>query len=117
MYEFLYDLIKPKYGEETKLFYLDRDSFIVYIKTDIIKEGITENIEAKFDTSNYELDRPLLEWRKKKLLGIMQDELGEKIMTKFVVLRAKTCNYLIYDGSENNKAKGTRKFVIKKLKF
>ena len=61
MYEFQYDLVKPKYGEETKLCYLDTDSFIVYIKTDIINEAITENIEAKFDTSDYELDRPLLE--------------------------------------------------------
>ena len=44
----------------------------------------------------------------------MMDQLGENIMTKFVGLRAKTYSYLINDGSENKKAKGTRKFAIKK---
>ena len=48
----------------------------------------------------------------------MKDELGEKIMTKFVGLRAKTYSYLIDDGSEDKNAKGPKKYVIKKkLKF
>ena len=48
----------------------------------------------------------------------MKDELGRKIMIKFVGLRAKTCSYLIDDGSEENKAKGPKRCVIKrKLKI
>ena len=48
----------------------------------------------------------------------MKDKLGEKMMKKFVRLRAKTYIYLTDDGSENKKAKGTKKCVIKiKLKF
>ena len=48
----------------------------------------------------------------------MRDELGGKIMTKFVGLRAKTYSYLIDDGNEDKKAKGTKKYAIKrKLKF
>ena len=48
----------------------------------------------------------------------MKDELGRKIITKFVGLRIKTYSYLIDDGSEDKKAKDTKKFVIKrKLKF
>ena len=48
----------------------------------------------------------------------MTDGLGGKIITKFVELRAKTYSYLIDDGSEDKKAKGTKKCVIKrKLKF
>ena len=48
----------------------------------------------------------------------MKDELGRKIIIKFVGLRAKTCSYLIVDVSEENKAKRTKKCVIKrKLKF
>ena len=43
----------------------------------------------------------------------MKDELGGKIMTKFVGLRAKTYSYLIDDCSEDKKAKGTKKCVIK----
>ena len=44
----------------------------------------------------------------------MKDGSGEKIMIKFVGLRAKTCSYLIYDGREDKKAKGTKKCHKKK---
>ena len=47
----------------------------------------------------------------------MTDELGGKIMTKFVVLRAKTYSYLIDDGCEDKKAKEQKKFYNKNLKF
>ena len=48
----------------------------------------------------------------------MKDKLGGKNMTKFDGLRARTYSYLIDDGSEYKKAKGTKKCVIKrKLKF
>ena len=48
----------------------------------------------------------------------MKDELGEKIMTKFVGLRVKIYSCLIDVCSEDKKAKGTRKCVTKrKLKF
>ena len=118
MYEFWYDYVKPKYGEKVKLCYMDTDSFIVYIKTDDIYKDIAEDVETRFDTSNYELDRPLPKGKNKKVIGLMKDELGGKIMTKFVGLRAKTYSYLIDDGSEDKKAKGTKKCVIKrKLKF
>ena len=56
--------------------------------------------------------------KNKKVIGLMKDELGGKIMTKFVLLRAKTYRHLIDDSSEDKKAKGTKKCVIKrKLKF
>ena len=48
----------------------------------------------------------------------MKDELGGKVMVKFVGLGAKTYSFLIDDGSEDKKAKGTKQRVIKrKLKF
>ena len=51
-------------------------------------------------------------------MGLIKDQLGRKIMTKFVGLRAKTYIYLIDDGSEDKKAKYTKKCVIKrKLTF
>ena len=59
MYEFWYNYIKPKYWEKSKLCYVDTDSFIVYIKTEGIYVNIVKDVETRFDTSNYELDRLL----------------------------------------------------------
>ena len=54
----------------------------------------------------------------KKVIGLMKDELGGKIVTEFVALRPKTFSYLIDDGNSDKKAKGTKKCVIKqRLKF
>ena len=44
----------------------------------------------------------------------MNDELGGKIITELVALRAKTNSYLIDDGSEDKKAKVAKECVIKK---
>ena len=52
--------------------------------------------------------------KNKKVIGLMKDELDGKILAKFLGLRAKTCSYLIDDGSEDKKVKGTKKFVIKR---
>ena len=52
MHEFWYDYVKPKYGEKAKLFYMDKDSFIVYIKTEDIYKDIAEDVETRIDTSN-----------------------------------------------------------------
>ena len=43
----------------------------------------------------------------------MKVELEGKVTTHFFGLRAKTYNYLIDDGREDKKAKGTKKCVIK----
>ena len=48
----------------------------------------------------------------------MKDELGGTIMTEFPALRPKTYSYLVDDGRNDKKAKGTKKCVIKRrLKF
>ena len=48
----------------------------------------------------------------------MKDELGQKIMTEFAALRPKVYSYLIDDGKNDKKAKGTKKYVVKRrLKF
>ena len=50
--------------------------------------------EKRFDTSNYEVNRPLLTGKYKKLIGLMKDELGGEIMTEYLGLRPKTYSYL-----------------------
>ena len=47
------------------------------------------------------------------MIGLMKDELGRKITTEFVALRPKTYSYLTDDCGEDEKAKGTKKCVIK----
>ena len=59
MYEFWYDYVKPRQGDKPKLCYTDIDNFIVHIKTDDIYKRIAKDVEIRFDTSNYELNRPL----------------------------------------------------------
>ena len=49
-----------------------------------------------------------------KVNGLVKDGLGGKIMTELVGLRAKTYSYLLDDGSEDKKAKGTKKLHQKK---
>ena len=73
MHEFWYDYVKPKYCEKAKLCYMDTDSFIVSIKTDDIYKDIAEDVETRFDSSNYELDRLLHKRKKKKVIGIMKN--------------------------------------------
>ena len=57
---------------------------------------------------------PLRDHCLKDYIGLIKDELGRKIMTIFVGLRAKTYSYLIDDGSEDKKTKTIRKFIIKR---
>ena len=44
----------------------------------------------------------------------MKDQLGAKLLTKFIGLRANSCSSLIDDNSEDKRAKGTIKCVIKR---
>ena len=53
--------------------------------------------------------------KNKKVIGLMKDELGGKIITEFVTLRRKTYFFLTDDGKEDKKAKGTKKCIIKKM--
>ena len=58
MYESWYDYVKPKYCEKVKLCCMDT-GFVAYIKTEDIYRDIEEDVETRFDFSNYKLDRPL----------------------------------------------------------
>ena len=115
MYEFWYDYMKPKYGTRVKLCYMDTDSFVMNIKTTDFYKDISSDVDKRFDTSNYEIDRPLPTKNNKKVIGLMKDELGGKIITELVTLRPKTYSYLTNDGREDKKAKGTKKCIIKRM--
>ena len=116
MYEFHHDYMVPKYGDRLKLCYMDMDSLVYDIKTEDFYEDIANDVEARFDTSGYSKTdfRPLPIGLNKKVIGLMKDELGGKIMTEFVALRLKLYSYKKLDGSEDKKCKGIKKCVFKK---
>ena len=55
----------------------------------------------------------MLKGKNKKVIGLIKDQLGGKIMAKFLGLRAKAYSYLVADGSEDKKTKDKKKCVIK----
>ena len=87
---------------------MDTDSFIIHTKTKDIYEDIADDVENRFDTSTYEVDRSLPRGMNKKVIGVMKDELGGKIMIEFVAVRPKIYSYLMDDDSSEKKAKGTK---------
>ena len=72
MYEFWYDYIKPKHQQNIKQCYLNTDSFIINIKTEDVYKDIADDIEKRFDTSKYEVDRPLTIGKNKKIYWISE---------------------------------------------
>ena len=68
---------------------MDTDNFIMSIKTNDFYKDIAYDVEKRFDTSNYEVNRPLPTGKNKKVIGLMKDELGGKIITEFVTLKSK----------------------------
>ena len=83
---------------------MDTNSFISHIKSEIFYKDIADDAEKRFDTWNYEINRPLSTGKSENVIGLMKDELTGKNMTEFVALRPKRYSYLMGDGA-----------VIKKL--
>ena len=84
MYEFWYDYMKLKYNDNVKFCYMDTDSFVMHIKTNDFYKDISDDVSNRFDTSNYEVKRPL---------PIGKYKLGRDIITEFIALRPKTYSY------------------------
>ena len=124
MYEFHYDYMKPKYCENLKLCYMDTDLLVYHIKTEDFYKDIAKDVKTRFDTSGYNKEdaRPLPIGLNKKVIGMMKDELGGKIMTEFIALRPKLYAYrkLSEDKRcknilEGKRCKGIKKCVVKKM--
>ena len=90
---------------------MDTDSFADEIGTEDFYRYIAKDVEKRFDTNGYSKDenRPLPIGKNKKVIGPMEDELGGKIMTEFVALRAKMYAYRKTDRLVEEKCcKGTK---------
>ena len=74
MYEFHYNYMKPKYGDNLQLCYMDTDSLVYHIKTEDFYTDIAGDVPTRFDTSGY-CNRPLPTGMNKKVIGLTKDEL------------------------------------------
>ena len=121
MYEFHYDSMRPKYGGKVNLCYMDTASFVYEIQTEDFYRDIAKGVKKRFDTSGYSKDdnRLLPIGQNKKMIGLMKDEFGGKIMTEFVALRAKMYAYRKIDKEvEKKRCKGIKKCMVSEgLKF
>ena len=59
MYKFPCNYIKPKCQYNAKICYMDTDRLIIHIKIEDFYEGIVDGVEKRYDTYNFETDRPL----------------------------------------------------------
>ena len=86
MYEFHYDCMRRKYGSKVKLCYMDIDSFVYEIESEdftgtlqtMWRKGLIRVDIQRMKTGHYPLEK------NKKVIRLMKDELGGKIMTEFV---------------------------------
>ena len=116
--------MRPKHGSKVKLCYMDTDSFVYEIETEDFYRDIAKDVKKMFDTCGYSKDdkRALPTGENKKVIGLMKDELGGKIMKEFVALRAKMYAYRKIDlltaqhehfvACDEKRCKGTKKCVV-----
>ena len=114
MYKFWYVYINPKYQNNAKLCSMDTDSCIIHIKTEDVYENIANDVEKHLIHQITKSVEHSLQVKTKKVIGLMNDELGGKIVTEFIPHRPKNYSYLMDDGNSDKKAEGTRKCVLKK---
>ena len=100
MYDFHYNFIKKNFSAE--LFFTDRDSLAYEIKSKTVHKEFFKWKDF-LDFSNYLKDSKFFDDANKKVIGIMEDEMGGVILLNL-------CNnmYTIkrIDGRENNTEKG-----------
>lgn len=112
MYDFHYNVMKPKYGDNIQLLMTDTDSFVYKIKTDDFYEDMYNNSDY-YDMSEYPKESDFYNDKNKKVLGKFKDETATAVITNFVGIRSKV--YTIKsDKKVIKKAKGVSRIVVEK---
>ena len=114
MFDFHYNYIKPKYGNNAKLLFTDTDSLFYEIQTKDFYKDISGDVKNRFDTSDYPENHPsgIPTGLNKKVLGMFKDEAAGKIIKEFVGLRSKLYSFIMEEGKENKRCKGVKKQVV-----
>ena len=111
MYEFHYDYVTNKYGNNSRLLLPDTDSLMHKIKTEDVYEDFSNDKEM-FDFSNYWTKSKYYDNSNKLVVGKMKDETAGIVIEEFVGLKPKMYSYLVNDNSEHKKAKGVNRNVV-----
>lgn len=112
MYDFHYNIMKPKYGDNIKLLMTDTDSFVYHIKTDDFYKDMKE-MKEHYDMSEYSVESGLYNGENKKVIGKFKDESPNEVIECFVGIRSK-CYSFKTKKNIVKKAKGVNKVVVKK---
>ena len=113
MYDFHYNYIKKKYGDNVKLLFTDTDSLAYEIKAEDVYQDFF-NDKNKFDNSDYSESSPYFDKTNKKVLAKFKDEAAGVPICEFVGLRSKMYSYLKNDLIGGKTTKGIKRDVIKK---
>lgn len=116
MYKFLYNYLKPKYGENVQVVYTDTDSFILEIKTlDVYADIGNEPDIDQFDTWDYPENNIFgIKRHNNKVIGKFKDELKGEIVSELVGLRPKVYSVRTVGKIDKmKKAKGVKKNILK----
>ena len=104
MYEFNYDTIRNKYGNNWRLLFTVTDSLMYEIKTENVCEDFSKDIEM-FDFSNYSVKSKYYDNLKNLVVRKMKDETTGIAIEKFVALKPKIYSHLVNDNSKHKNQK------------
>ena len=113
MYDFYYGQLKNQYGERCQLLYTDTDSLLLEIQTEDVYRDMGQHA-GLYDTSEYPREHPLHSVENKKVVGKMTDECAGRPIAEYIGLRPKMYSILEANGDNIKKAKGVKKYVVKK---
>ena len=118
MYDFHYNVMKPRYNENIELMMTDTDSLVYCINTEDFYKDMY-NMKNYFDMSEYSKQNPIYDETNKKVIGKFKDEIGDKVIKEFVGVRSKVYAIMTEDPinnklNESKKLKGIPKMIVKK---
>ena len=112
MYNFNYNYIKKKYGNQARLLFTDTDSLTCKNETEDVYRDLW-NDKNNFDNSNYPENSPYYDKTNKKVIGKFKDEAAGVPINEFIGLRSEMYSYIKDNEKGGKTATGIKKNVIK----
>ena len=111
MYDFYYNTLKVKYGNNLNLLFTDTDSLCVSVTTDDVYRDMLE-MDSELDCSDYPVNHFLHSLKNKKVLGKFKDEMNGNLVLEYIGLRSKVYSIKWEHGCMKT-CKGINKIVNK----